>query len=149
MKLKLMSSHMRLYVWFFIKKKGSPSARSSRLRRVRGRVRPLGSFVRSLSLHFYKRLFPGLEPVTSWSQGSSFTTAPRLPFNKIPYMYHFMYNRNILRRKPSLTLSCYTTKPSWILHKVDNSIWQNITLMNSFVPKLFEQHIIYTPQIIC
>jgi hypothetical protein len=30
-----------------------------------------GSFVRSLSLHFCKRLFPGLEPVTSWSQGNS------------------------------------------------------------------------------
>ncbi|XP_044343151.1 uncharacterized protein [Triticum aestivum] len=40
-----------------------------------------GSIVRSLSLHFCKRLFPGLEPVTSWSQGSSFTTALRLPFN--------------------------------------------------------------------
>ena len=42
-----------------------------------------GSIVRRLSLHFCKRLFPGLEPVTimtSWSQGSSFTTAPRLPF---------------------------------------------------------------------
>ena len=39
-----------------------------------------GSIVRSLSLHFCKRLFPGLEPMTSWSQGSSFTTAPRLPF---------------------------------------------------------------------
>jgi hypothetical protein len=39
-----------------------------------------GSIVRSLSLHFCKRLFPGLEPVTSWSEGSSFTTAPRLPF---------------------------------------------------------------------
>ncbi|XP_044362097.1 replication protein A 70 kDa DNA-binding subunit A isoform X2 [Triticum aestivum] len=40
-----------------------------------------GSIVRSLSLHFCKRLFPGLEPMTSWSQGSSFTTAPRLPFS--------------------------------------------------------------------
>jgi len=40
----------------------------------------LGLFVRSLSLHFCKRLVPGLEPMTSWSQGSSFTTAPRLPF---------------------------------------------------------------------
>jgi hypothetical protein len=28
-----------------------------------------GSYVRSLSLHFCKRLFPGLEPMTSWSQG--------------------------------------------------------------------------------
>ncbi|KAM3213463.1 hypothetical protein ACQJBY_066065 [Aegilops geniculata] len=37
-----------------------------------------GSIVRSLSLHFCKRLFPGLEPVTSWSQGSSFTTAPSI-----------------------------------------------------------------------
>ena len=34
-----------------------------------------GSFVRSLSLHFCKRLFPGLEPVTSWSQGNSFTAS--------------------------------------------------------------------------
>jgi hypothetical protein len=34
-----------------------------------------GSIVRSLSLHYCKRLFPGLEPVTSWSQCSSFTTA--------------------------------------------------------------------------
>ena len=42
-----------------------------------------GSIVRSLSLHFCKRLFPGLEPMTSWSQGSSFTTAPRLPFHQI------------------------------------------------------------------
>ena len=40
----------------------------------------LSLFVRSLSLYFCKRLVPGLEPVTSWSQGSSFTTAPRLPF---------------------------------------------------------------------
>ncbi|EMS60203.1 putative ATP-dependent RNA helicase DHX35 [Triticum urartu] len=30
-------------------------------------------------LHFCKRLFPGLEPVTSWSQCNSFTAAPRLP----------------------------------------------------------------------
>jgi hypothetical protein len=29
-----------------------------------------GSYVRSISLHFYKRLFPGLEPMTSWSQGN-------------------------------------------------------------------------------
>jgi hypothetical protein len=31
-----------------------------------------GSYVRSLSLHFCKRLFPGLEPMTSWSQVNSF-----------------------------------------------------------------------------
>jgi hypothetical protein len=39
-----------------------------------------GSYVRSLSLHFCKRLFPGLERMTSWSQASSFTAVPRLPF---------------------------------------------------------------------
>jgi hypothetical protein len=38
------------------------------------------SYVRSLSLHFCKRLFLGLEPMTSWSQGNSFTAAPGLPF---------------------------------------------------------------------
>jgi hypothetical protein len=36
---------------------------------------------RSLSLHFCKRLFPGLELITSWSQGNSFTAAPGLLFN--------------------------------------------------------------------
>jgi hypothetical protein len=29
-----------------------------------------GSYVRSLSLHFCKSLFLGLEPMTSWSQGN-------------------------------------------------------------------------------
>ena len=38
-----------------------------------------GSIVRSLSLHFCKRLFPGLEPVTSWSQGSSFYHCAKAP----------------------------------------------------------------------
>src|SRR4051812_37863866 len=41
-----------------------------------------GTIVRSLSLHFCKRLFPGLEPVTSWSQRNNFTAAPRLPLGK-------------------------------------------------------------------
>jgi hypothetical protein len=36
-----------------------------------------GSYVRSFFLYFCKRLFPILEPMTSWSQGSSFTAAPR------------------------------------------------------------------------
>jgi hypothetical protein len=40
------------------------------------------SYVRSLFLHFCKRLFPGLEPMTSWSQGNNFTSAPGLPFIK-------------------------------------------------------------------
>jgi hypothetical protein len=29
---------------------------------------------------FYKGLFPGLDPMTSWSQGNSFTAVPVLPF---------------------------------------------------------------------
>jgi hypothetical protein len=46
-----------------------------------------GSYVRSFFLHFCKRLFLRLEPMTSWSQGNNFTTAPGLPFfsNKV---YH-------------------------------------------------------------
>jgi hypothetical protein len=39
-----------------------------------------GSYVLSLSLHFCKRQFPGVEPMTSWSQGNSFTPVPGLPF---------------------------------------------------------------------
>jgi hypothetical protein len=42
-----------------------------------------GSYVRSLSLHFFKRLFSGLEPMTSWSQCNSFTAAPGLPFTRM------------------------------------------------------------------
>jgi hypothetical protein len=30
-----------------------------------------GSYVRNLSLHFCKRLFPGLEPMTTWSQDTT------------------------------------------------------------------------------
>jgi hypothetical protein len=37
-----------------------------------------GSYVHNLSLHFSKRLFTGLEPMTSWSQGNNFT-AERAP----------------------------------------------------------------------
>jgi hypothetical protein len=37
-----------------------------------------GSYVRRLYLHFCKRLFLGLEPMTSWSEGNSFTNAPWL-----------------------------------------------------------------------
>jgi hypothetical protein len=39
-----------------------------------------GTYVRSLSLHFCKGLYPELEPMTSWSQDNSFTTIPGLPF---------------------------------------------------------------------
>ena len=57
--------------------KGSPSARSSCLCRVRGRVRPLGSFVRSLSLHFYKRLDKMLKRIAGW-RGKLLSYAARL-----------------------------------------------------------------------
>ena len=71
-------------------KKGQPGACSSRLRRVGEGSDHFGSIVRSLSLHFCKRLFPGLEPVTSWSQGSSFTTAPRLTKTKVKlFLFYF------------------------------------------------------------
>jgi hypothetical protein len=39
----------------------------------------IGSYVRSLFLHFFKRLFPRLEPMTSLLQGNSFTTARAAP----------------------------------------------------------------------
>jgi hypothetical protein len=39
-----------------------------------------GSYVHSFSLHFCKRLFLELEPMTSWSQGNGFTAVLGLPF---------------------------------------------------------------------
>jgi hypothetical protein len=51
---------------------GQPGAHSYHLRKVWKRVW-FESYVRSLSLHLYKRLFSGLKLMTSWSQGNSFT----------------------------------------------------------------------------
>jgi hypothetical protein len=48
----------------------------------RERFDHFGSYTHSISLHFCKRLFPGLEPMISRSQGNSFTTAAGLPFSK-------------------------------------------------------------------
>jgi hypothetical protein len=42
-----------------------------------------GTYVPSLLLHFWKRLFPELEPMTSWSQDNSFTATSGLPFTGI------------------------------------------------------------------
>jgi hypothetical protein len=47
-------------------------------RKPRNRAR-----INNHSLHFYKRLFLGLEPMTSWSQNNSFTTVPGLVFSVI------------------------------------------------------------------
>jgi hypothetical protein len=63
-----------------IDKKGSPIHVAPAYARSREGPNYFGSYVRSLPLHFCKRLFPGLEPMTSWSQGNSFTAAPGLPF---------------------------------------------------------------------
>jgi hypothetical protein len=56
-----------------------------------------GYNVRSLSLHFCKRLVLGLEPMTSWSQGNTFTATRGLPFNM------GWYNTQNLRHNPSTT----------------------------------------------
>jgi hypothetical protein len=40
-----------------------------------------GSYIRNISLHFCKRLFSELEPMTLWSQANNFTFALGLPFN--------------------------------------------------------------------
>jgi hypothetical protein len=40
-----------------------------------------GFYAHSLSLYFCKTLFPGIEPMTSWSQGNNFTAAPGLPIS--------------------------------------------------------------------
>jgi hypothetical protein len=42
----------------------------------------LGLMYTNLSLQFCKRLFPGLELMTSWSQGNSFTAAKLSYFSK-------------------------------------------------------------------
>jgi hypothetical protein len=44
------------------------------------------SYVRSLYLHFCKRLFLGLELMASWSQVNNVIAAPGLPFCPI-YLY--------------------------------------------------------------
>jgi hypothetical protein len=62
------------------------------------------SYVHSISLHFCKKLFQGLEPMTSWSQGNSFTTVLGLPFkqdhtlqkkNAPAHQYQITRNKNM------------------------------------------------------
>jgi hypothetical protein len=59
-------------------KKGSPVYVAPACAGSEERSDHFGSYVRSISLRFCKRLFPGLEPMTSWSQGNSFTAAQGL-----------------------------------------------------------------------
>jgi hypothetical protein len=71
----------REYIATNQKIKGSPVHEAPALRGVRGRVGTTwGLMYTAFPCKFCKRLFPRLEPMTSRSQGDSFTTAPRLPF---------------------------------------------------------------------
>jgi hypothetical protein len=47
----------------------------------------IGSYVLSLFLHFFKRLFPRLEPMTSWLQGNDFTTVLGLPLSFVIFIW--------------------------------------------------------------
>jgi hypothetical protein len=70
------AKHKVIKIWI----KGSPVHVAPTCIGSREASNHFGSYVRSLSLHFCKSLFPGLGPMTSWSQGNSFTTVPGLPF---------------------------------------------------------------------
>jgi hypothetical protein len=56
-----------------------------------------GPYVRILSLHFCKRMFLGLEPMTSLSQGNSFTAAPGLTFHSKNACTLIFRQQNIIR----------------------------------------------------
>ncbi|KAF3660740.1 hypothetical protein FXO38_12053, partial [Capsicum annuum] len=62
-------------------KKGSPVHKVTAMRGVRGRAPPQGCIVRSLTLHFCQRLFPRLEPLTSWSYDNNFTSYSKAPLH--------------------------------------------------------------------
>jgi hypothetical protein len=62
------------------KKKGQPCAWSSCFARVQGKGRTTwGLYTQPFPANFCKRLFPRLEPVTSWSQGGSFYHCAKAP----------------------------------------------------------------------
>jgi hypothetical protein len=52
------------------------------------------SYVHNIFLYFCKRLFSGLEPMTSWSQGSNFTASDTEM--KKRYIKHMKPNQNML-----------------------------------------------------
>jgi hypothetical protein len=54
-----------------------------------------GSYLHNLPLHFCKRLFSTLEPITSWSQGNSFTAALLLILLKIKIYSLFNFGLRI------------------------------------------------------
>jgi hypothetical protein len=76
--------------------KREPSAHSPCL----PRVQPLPVLC-TLFLHFCKRLFSGLEPMTSWSQGNSITAASGLPLANKNYsiVRKIVWTQKISRRE--------------------------------------------------
>jgi hypothetical protein len=56
----------QINIWCYNGKKGSPVYVAPACTEFGEGSDYFGSYVRSLSLHFCKRLFPGLEPMTSW-----------------------------------------------------------------------------------
>jgi hypothetical protein len=90
-------------------KKGSLDAHSSLLHRVWGRVRPLWVLCTQSFVHLCKKLFPGLEPMTLWSNGNNFTAASGLPFD---FMLHYL-TKNILPSKHDMAEMLICVAWSW------------------------------------
>jgi hypothetical protein len=60
-------------------------------------------YVCSFFLHFCKRLFAWLEPMTSWSQGNSFTAAPALPLLLMVTLFVFIFEFVLIFQVPHTT----------------------------------------------
>jgi hypothetical protein len=107
-----------------------------------------GSYVRNFSLHFCKRLFPGLELMTSWSQGNSFTAVSGLPFLPLYSLIKKMrQTRNAqftLQKVECQTKKYFLVRPVMVFqvnssHEIFtiNSLWNSPNQFFSFCSKTF------------
>jgi hypothetical protein len=115
-----------LYVWLWFAlwiialliKKGSPVCVAPTCAGSGKWSNHFGSYVCSIFLHFCKMLFPGLEPMTSWSQGNSFTTAPGLPLNCIAYKWSYFVVLHLMHHMDFPFVGVYQTSNSFCLEKI-------------------------------
>jgi len=109
------------------------------MRGFREKAGPQESILRSMILHFCKRLFPRLEPVISWSHGSSFTSYAKVPLQlfswnspmkKVTASYSYFWNSPI--KKVTAWYSFFWNSPMKKVTAWDSFFWAGFRYFIAF-----------------
>lgn len=117
-KFSMSKKEITIYIYVQARCTNSPT-----VHRVWGSARPQRSIVRSLPFHFCRRLFPKLEPMTSWSYGGNFTGYSKAPlrnnyihvtWNSLMCKYVYMYFWFLCRTSSlALSFACSRVQLPW------------------------------------